>query len=104
MSRCIADASTLVSLGIVAEDDPDPLALCLSQYDVVVPTAVIGELREIASYEDTHGHAASTILNRMDSFTTQSVEYPQRNFNPRRWMRSRKAYRYESDMNEYERE
>jgi len=46
MSRLIADASALVSLGIVADDNPDPLALCLSRYEVVVPTAVIDELRD----------------------------------------------------------
>jgi len=74
MSRCIADASALVSLGIVADNDPGPLALCLSQYEVIVPTAVIDELREIASYGDVHGHAASAVLDRVDAFTTQSVD------------------------------
>jgi len=74
MSRLIADASALVSLGIVTGDDPDPLALCLSQYEVVVPTAVIDELRETASYEDIHGHAASAVLDRADSLTTQSID------------------------------
>jgi hypothetical protein len=74
MSRCIADASALVSLGIVADNDPDPLALCLSRYEVVVPTAVIDELQEIASYDDVHGHAASAVLDQTESFTTQSVD------------------------------
>jgi len=74
MSRCIADASALVSLGIVADNDPDPLALCLSRYEVVVPTAVIDELQEIASYDDVHGHAASAVLDQAESFTTQSVD------------------------------
>jgi len=74
MSRCIADASALVSLGSVADNDPDPLALCLSQYEVVVPTAVIDELQEIASYDDVHGHAASAVLDRVDAFTTRSVD------------------------------
>jgi predicted nucleic acid-binding protein len=74
MSRLIADASALVSLGIVTDDDPDPLALCLSRYEVVVPTAVIDELREIASYDDVHGHAASAVLDQTESFTTQSVD------------------------------
>ncbi|MGB9955568.1 hypothetical protein ACOZ4B_04130 [Haloferax prahovense] len=74
MPQLIADASALVSLGIVTCDDPDPLALCLSQYEVVVPTAVINELREIASYDDVHGHAASAVLDQAGLFTTQSVE------------------------------
>ena len=74
MSRLIADASALVSLGIVTDDDPDPLALCLSRYEVVIPTAVIDELQEIASYDDVHGHAASAVLDQAESFTTQSVD------------------------------
>jgi len=74
MPRLIADASALVSLGIVADDDLDPLALCFSQYEVVVPTTVINELREIAFYDDVHGHAASAVLDRVDTFATQSVD------------------------------
>ncbi|EMA70539.1 hypothetical protein C461_01157 [Halorubrum aidingense JCM 13560] len=73
MAALVADTSALVSLGIATDDDPDPLSLCLSRYDVVVPTAVIDELREISSYDDVHGHAASVVLDRSDSFTTQSV-------------------------------
>ncbi|EMA37727.1 hypothetical protein [Halococcus hamelinensis] len=75
MSRFIADASALVRLGIVTDDDPGPLTFCLSQYEVVVPTAVIDEIQEIASYDDIHGHAASAILDRADSFTVQSVDF-----------------------------
>jgi len=74
MLRLIADASALVSLGIVTDDDPDPLALCLSIYEVVVPTAVIDELREIASYDDVHGHAASAVLDQAELFTTRSAD------------------------------
>jgi predicted nucleic acid-binding protein len=74
MSRLTADASALVSLEIVTNDDPDPLALCLSRYEVVVPTAVIDEIQEIASYDDVRGHAASAVLDRADSFTIQSVD------------------------------
>lgn len=74
MSQLVADASALVSLGIAADDNPDPLALCLTRYEVVIPTAVIEELREIASYDDLHGHAASIVLDRADSFSTQPTE------------------------------
>ncbi len=74
MSRLIPDASALVSLGIVTDDDPDPLGLCLSEYEIVVPTAVIDELQEIASYDDVHGHAASAVLDQEELFTTQSVD------------------------------
>ncbi len=74
MSRLIADASALVSLGIVTDADPNPLACCLSRYEVSVPTAVIDELQEIASYDDVHGNAASAVLAQADAFTTQSVD------------------------------
>ncbi|CQH46336.1 uncharacterized protein HHUB_1214 [Halobacterium hubeiense] len=74
MAQLVADASALVSLGIVAENDPDPLGCCLSRYDVIVPTAVIKELQEIASYEDEHGRAATAVLDRTDAFTTRAVD------------------------------
>jgi len=74
MSVLVADASALVSLGIVAEGDSDPLGLCLDRYDVIVPTAVIDELREIASYDDEHGGAASAVLDRTEAFETRAVD------------------------------
>jgi predicted nucleic acid-binding protein len=73
MSTLVADASALVSLGSVADNDPDPLALCLAQYEVVIPTAVRDELREVASYDDAHGRAAATVLDRSDTLDSQSI-------------------------------
>lgn len=73
MPTLIADASALVSLGIVADEDPDPLALCRARYEIVVPTTVVEELREIASYDDSHGRAASIVLRSTDALKTQSV-------------------------------
>lgn len=74
MSTLVADSSALVSLGIVAEADPDPLSMCLSRYKVVVPSAVIEELREIASYDDAHGRGATTVLDRSEAFEIRSVD------------------------------
>lgn len=74
MSTLVADSSALVSLGIVAEADPDPLSICLSRYEVVVPSAVIEELREIASYDDAHGRGATTVLDRSEAFEIRSVD------------------------------
>ncbi|SIS21556.1 YlaK family protein [Natronorubrum thiooxidans] len=74
MSQLIADTSALVSLGIVADNNPDPLSICLSQYEVVVPVAVIEELREIASYDDAHGRAATVVLDQTDTLETRSVD------------------------------
>ncbi|MEY7851001.1 hypothetical protein AB7C87_17575 [Natrarchaeobius sp. A-rgal3] len=73
MTTLVADASALVSLGSVADSEPDPLARCLDGYDVIVPEAVRRELEEIAAYDDVHGRAATTVLDRTDSFTTQSA-------------------------------
>ncbi|ELY63491.1 hypothetical protein [Natrinema versiforme] len=74
MSRLVADSSALVSLGIAVSNDPDPLSICLAQYDVVVPTAVIEELRDIASYDDVHGRAATTVFDQEDTLETRSVD------------------------------
>ncbi|MFC7043345.1 hypothetical protein [Halonotius sp. GCM10025705] len=73
MSILVPDTSGLVSLGIVAGKPPDPLSMCLTRYEVVVPTAVIDELQDIAAYEDTHGNAATLVLDQTDSMTTRSV-------------------------------
>jgi len=74
MSTLVADSSALVSLGIVAEADPDPLSLCMVRYEVVVPTAVVEELRQIASYDDEHSRAATAVLDRTDALDTRSVD------------------------------
>lgn len=73
MTVLVADTSGLVSLAVAADDDPDPLALCLDSYDVVVPQIVLDELRDIASYDDDHGVAADAVLARTDEMTVQSV-------------------------------
>ncbi|NHN46595.1 hypothetical protein G9464_03155 [Halostella sp. JP-L12] len=73
MSELVADTSSLVSLGSVKDTDPDPLSQCLSAYDVLVPQEVVDELGELASYDDEHGHAATTVLDRSTEITTRSV-------------------------------
>lgn len=74
MSRLIADTSGLVSHGIVAGDDPNPLSICVERYEVVVPTVVVEELRETASYDDAHGRAAAAVLDRTGAISTRSVD------------------------------
>jgi predicted nucleic acid-binding protein len=74
MQTLVADASSLVSLGVVADDEPDPLALCCAQYEVVVPTAVVEELQEIASYDDPHGRAATIVFDRTEALGTRAVD------------------------------
>ena len=46
----------------------------LYRYEVVVLATVIEELQEIASYSDAYGQAASTVLNRADTFETRTVD------------------------------
>lgn len=74
MGILVADASGLVSLGIVADRDPDLLSIYLDQYQVVVPDTIIDELREIAEYDDVHGLAASAVFDRADAFQTEAVD------------------------------
>ena len=74
MTTLIADTSGLVSLGIVGGSNPDPLLVCLDAYDVCVPTEVIEELEEIASYNDVHGRAATAVCDRTVELTRQSVD------------------------------
>lgn len=73
MQVLVADTSGLVSLGIAADQPHDPLEVCLTTYDVWLPELVVDELREIGSYDDEHGRAAETILERTDEVTVQSV-------------------------------
>ena len=74
MSLLVADTSALVSLGIGAGMAPDPLNICLSRYEVVIPAVVTEELQEIAVYDDVHGRSATTVLDRAERFETRSVE------------------------------
>lgn len=74
MTVLVADTSALVSLGIVAGDGPDPVSLCLEDYDVTVPDAVLEELREVAAYDDDHGRAATAVLDRTAETTVRSVD------------------------------
>lgn len=74
MTELVADTSALVSLGSVTDEIRDPIGLCLADYDVRVPKIVVGELREIASYEDDHGQAATAVLDRTGHLTIQAVD------------------------------
>ena len=74
MSLLVADTSALVSLGVAAGDSPDLLAICADRYEIAVPSVVVEELEEVASYDDAHGRAAETVLGRPAEFTTHSVD------------------------------
>lgn len=74
MTVLVADTSALVSLGIAVDGDPDPLAICLDEYSVRVPEAVVEELRETGSYDDEHGRAATRTLDVVERMTIRSVD------------------------------
>ena len=73
MSVLVADTSSLVSLAVAAGHDPDPLALCLDTYEVLIPEAVVEELEEMSSYDDAHGRSAGTVLDRGDDLTVEPI-------------------------------
>jgi predicted nucleic acid-binding protein len=73
MTTLVADTSGLVSLASAAGQTPDPLLVCLDTYDVLVPETVIEELRELGSYDDRHGHAATAVLDRTADVSVRSV-------------------------------
>lgn len=67
----IADTSALVSLAIPTDDAP--IRLLFEEYDIRVPPAVVGELRDIAAYEDAHADAAARVL---DQFADAHIQQP----------------------------
>lgn len=73
MTVLVADTSGLVSLGTAIDHTPNPLDCCLDTYDVHIPRTVVEELREIASYDDAHGDAATAALDRTERMSIESV-------------------------------
>lgn len=74
----VADTSTLVSLAITS--DVRPVQLLFQEYSVRIPPAIVGELRDIASYNDRHADAAQRILDRINDKHVQRLpelpDYP----------------------------
>lgn len=74
MAIVVADTSALVSLGTVADHEPDPLGMLLETHDVVIPERLVSELRETASYEDRSADAAAAVLDRRSELTVRATE------------------------------
>lgn len=74
MSRIVADTSALVSLGTVADSEPNPLDLLLDSHDVLLPEQVVDELAETASYDDISGTAARAVQDRRSAFEVRPVD------------------------------
>lgn len=74
MPVLVADTSGLVSLGCATNGDHHPLNLCFETYETWIPRNVAEELEEIASFDDTHGRAATVALDRAADITIKSVD------------------------------
>ena len=69
----VIDASSFITLTIA-----DSLPAVLDEFDVHTTETVIQELQETAEYDDVHGNAARTVLERADRITVHAT--PQRRF------------------------
>ncbi|PSQ31304.1 hypothetical protein BRD16_04060 [Halobacteriales archaeon SW_6_65_46] len=67
----VADTSALVSLAIT--DSGTPVRLLFQEYDIRLPPAVVAELEDIATYDDTHADAAARVLAQLGD---EHVEAP----------------------------
>lgn len=67
MALLVPDTSALVSLGVVADAESDPLSITFERYEVLTPRVVVNELAEVASYADVHANAADAALDYAES-------------------------------------
>lgn len=64
-----ADTSALISLATV-----DLLDTFLTEFDVHTTEKVVEELEATGEYDDTHGEASETVLDRLDQITVHQVK------------------------------
>ena len=77
----VVDTNVLINLATPVVDQrdrapsgADPLKAVLATYDVHIPSAVLGEISEIAAEDDLLGAAADTVLTAAHWMTTHNVE------------------------------
>jgi predicted nucleic acid-binding protein len=68
----VADTSALVSLAIA--DGRTPVQLLFQEYDVRIPSAVVTELEDIATYDDAHADAATSVLAQIEDEHVQEPD------------------------------
>jgi predicted nucleic acid-binding protein len=68
----VADTSALVSLAIA--DGGTPAQLLFQEYDVRIPSAVVSELEDIATYDDAHADAATSVLAQIEDEHVQEPD------------------------------
>lgn len=73
----VADTSALVSLAATADARRIALPRFVDGYDVAVPRRVLGELEEIAQYEDDHAKAARAVLDERNRIAVHDTELDQ---------------------------
>ena len=73
MTTIVGDTSALVSLGVVAGERPDPLAILLENHSMLVPELVVDELRSVAEHDDASAVAAQSVLDRCESLAVETV-------------------------------
>jgi predicted nucleic acid-binding protein len=73
MTWVVADTSALVSLGVVAGADPDPIDILLDTVSVFVPDTVLTELESVAAHDDAAAEAATSVLDQRAAMTVESV-------------------------------
>jgi len=64
-----ADTSALISIASI-----DLLDTSLTEFDVHTTEKVVEELEETSEYDDTHGDAAETVLDKLDQIGTHHVD------------------------------
>jgi predicted nucleic acid-binding protein len=65
----VADTAALISLASV-----DLLDTLLTEFEVATTETVIDELDATSDYDDTHGHAAQTVLDNTAQITVRHVD------------------------------
>lgn len=67
----VADTSALISLATA-----DALSIVIDEFDIHCPALVVEELEATAAYEDSHGEAATAVLNVLDQLTVHEIDGP----------------------------
>jgi len=65
----VADTSALISIASI-----DLLDTFLTEFDVHTTETVVEELEETSEYDDRHGEAASTVLEKLEQMETHHVQ------------------------------
>ena len=71
--QVVADTSALVSLGIIDDEDWNPLDYLVETHTVIIPKIAVTELEETAAYDDASGQGAQRTLDHQDKLEVAEV-------------------------------